>query len=585
MALVVMVISTFFSVFLLYLQKLITDALAQMEAYHAGQEVWEISSWFERFALWLITAGRGDGYLMEHLWLLPLWSGVGGALEVLILVGFYLLRNLASTRINKTMELTVFTHMNRLPYSYFKSHKAGDILQVAGTDLNTLRRFMIRDIPNLENTTLLIVFCLLVLVSLDWRYALIVSIPIAAMFVYAAFLVRPVRAAYRASDEEEAKMVSRISDSLQAVRVVKAYVGERKEIASFEKTVVSYRKAYMKWNRLSAAFNASTDIFVFGTSALALGLGIALVHNGQIGVGTLVISCLYVNRVIWPVRGAASVLANFGQAMAASDRVSAILEEKEEDTTTGLTPPLTGDIVFSHVSFSYPDGNGEKALDDVSFSIKAGTSAAIMGKTGAGKSTIALLLSRLYDYDSGSITIGGYELKDIQRKYLRKHIGLVLQDPYLFSKSIKENLALAAPKATDEEIASAARIADLDRAIASFPLGYETPVGEKGVTLSGGQRQRVAIAQALVEKAPILVLDDSLSAVDAETDLAIRQRMRESEEKRTSLIVTHRVNSARGADKILVFDQGRLIQEGPHEKLSKEAGLYREIFAIQSEME
>ena len=585
MALVVMVISTFFSVFLLYLQKLITDALVQMEAYRAGEEVWEISSWFERFALWLITAGRGGGYLMEHLWLLPLCSGVGGALEVLILVGFYLLRNLASTRINKTMELTVFTHMDRLPYSYFKSHKAGDILQVAGTDLNTLRRFMIRDIPNLENTTLLIVFCLLVLVSLDWRYALIVSIPIAAMFVYAAFLVRPVRAAYRASDEEEAKMVSRISDSLQAVRVVKAYVGERKVMASFEKTVVSYRKAYMKWNRLSAAFNASTDVFVFGTSALALGLGIALVHNGQIGVGTLVISCLYVNRVIWPVRGAASVLANFGQAMAASDRVSAILEEKEEDTSTGLTPPLTGDIVFSHVSFSYPDGNGEKALDDVSFSIKAGTSAAIMGKTGAGKSTIALLLSRLYDYDSGSITIGGYELKDIQRKYLRKHIGLVLQDPYLFSKTIKENLALAAPKATDEEIASAARIADLDRAIASFPLGYETPVGEKGVTLSGGQRQRVAIAQALVEKAPILVLDDSLSAVDAETDLAIRQRMRESGEKRTSLIVTHRVNSARGADKILVFDQGRLIQEGPHEKLSKEAGLYREIFAIQSEME
>ena len=288
--------------------------------------------------------------------------------------------------------------------------------------------------------------------------------------------------------------------------------------------------------------------------------------------------------MVWPVRDAAQTLSNFGQIFASADRIQILLGKPLEDLESGECPEIKGNIEFKNVSFAYPDGEGDM-IENVSFSVKAGETIALMGKTGAGKSTLVLLLTRLYDYDSGSIKIDGVELKNIQKSYLRKKVVPVLQDPFLFSRSIEENIKIASPLSSENEMRFASKNADIDHTILSFKDGYQTMVGEKGVTLSGGQKQRVAIARTLLTKAPILIFDDSLSAVDTKTDLEIRQRLRENVKDSTTFLITHRIASAKSADKIIVLDEGKIEEMGTHEELMKKAGLYQRLAEIQERME
>jgi ATP-binding cassette subfamily B protein len=285
--------------------------------------------------------------------------------------------------------------------------------------------------------------------------------------------------------------------------------------------------------------------------------------------------------MIWPVRSLGRILSDLSKTLVASGRVKDILAaEPETDPPEALTPELKGDICFKNVSFNY---GKEPVLKDISFTLKPGENLAILGATGSGKSTMVHLLSRLYDLkdDEGLITIDGIDIRKIARPHLRRHIGLCLQEPFLFSKTVKDNIALAKPELTIEEVRSAAAVAMVDDTIQDFAEGYNTLIGERGVTVSGGQKQRIAIARMLAGNPPVMIFDDSLSAVDTETDSKIRQALRRRVKNAAVIIISHRISSLMQADKILVLKDGIVEELGSHEELLKQDGTYRRIFDLQ----
>jgi len=571
---VLMIISQIFSTFM---SKVLVDTLSGINELNKAQYV-------ESWVIWLITGGEGNQYLIDHeLTILPITITVAAVITALTSLLRMSLRGYVAAVINGSMQLTLFDHLERLPYSYYKKNKSGDLIQTCTRDLDVLRKFMIADASNFNWTFWMVIFCFSILISISWKITLVSLALFPLMFLYSFFLIKKVRDLYRLTDDSEGKMTDKISENLAAVRIVKAFNAERYEIDAFEESLTDYRIKFVRWRKLSAFFFSSSDIFVFGSKLAALLFGIYLCFTGEINAGTLVLSFSFVNMMVWPLRECATSLSNMGQYIASSDRIRLILEEPLEDTTSGLTPTIKGNIAFDHAGFKFDDATTE-VIHDVSFSIKAGQTVAIMGKTGSGKSTLSLLLTRLYDYTSGSIRIDGVELKDIQKAYLRRNIVPVLQDPFLFSKSISENILMANKNASKEDIVKAARIADIHDTIVSFKDGYDTAVGEKGMSLSGGQKQRVAIARTILSNAPVLIFDDSLSAVDTETDLAIRQNLKEWEKNTTTLIITHRVSTARDADFIIVLEDGEVAEMGTHEELLKIPGLYQNIAAIQTKM-
>ena len=314
--------------------------------------------------------------------------------------------------------------------------------------------------------------------------------------------------------------------------------------------------------------------------ALVIAVGTYWVVRGQVTIGTVVAFSSYAGMLVWPLRNLGQMMGFMGQAFVSLGRIQEILDNKPEDYTTGETPPVQGEIVFEDVHFEYE--KGKPVLDGATFRIEKGQTVAILGATGAGKSSLVHLLLRLYDYTKGSIRIDGVELKRISRQWIRKHIGIVLQEPFLFSKTIRENIGIGCGRVEEDRILAAARTACVDEAIQEFGMGYDTLVGERGVTLSGGQRQRIAIARTIIRDVPILIFDDSLSAVDAETDARIRKALRERRKDTTTIIISHRITTLAEADKILVLDKGRIIQSGTHDELIQADGPYRRIWEIQS---
>lgn len=571
---VLMIISQVFSTFL---TKVLVDTLQGVEQLNKAQYV-------ESWVITLITGGQGNQYLVDHqAIILPVSILVAAAFASLTSLLRMGMRSYVAAVINGSMQLTVFNHLERLPYSYYKKNKSGDLIQTCTRDLDVIRKFLIADMSNFNWTLWMVVLCFSILMSISWELTVVSLALFPLMFLYSFFLIKRVRTLYRATDDSEGKMTDKISENLAAVRIVKAFNAERYEIDSFEHNLTDYRDKFIKWRKLSAFFFSSSDIFVFGSKLTALLWGVYLCFNNSINAGTLVLSFLFVNMMVWPLREVATSLSNMGQYIASSDRIRLILESPLEDTTSGLTPAIKGGIVFDHVGFKYEDATAE-VIHDVSFEIKPGQTVAIMGKTGSGKSTLSLLLTRLYDYTSGHLTLDGVELKDIQKAYLRRNIVPVLQDPFLFSKSISQNILMANKKASKEEVMRAARIAAIHDTIVNFKDGYDTAVGEKGMSLSGGQKQRVAIARTIISNAPVLIFDDSLSAVDTETDLAIRQNLKELEKGTTTLIITHRVSTAKDADLIVVLEDGRVSEIGTHEQLLAQPGLYQRIATIQGKM-
>ena len=574
--LAIQVVQIFFQVFTTFLTKVLIDAIQGLEELNKAEFI-------EKAVIELLTGGRGAIYLMEHrLTILPTALAISALITALLSFLRMGLRSYAIAYINGAMQRTLFTHLQGVSYSFYKKEEGGDLIQTCTRDVDVLRRFMIGDVGNFNYSLWMVLFVSIILFSLSYELALACLGLLPFMILYSFFLMKKVRKLYRLADDSEGKMTERINENLASVRLVRAFGTEQKEIEQFEHYLKDYEEKFTSWRRWSSFFFASSDIFAFGSNALALGVGIFLAYLGKINSSTIVISFLFVNMIVWPVRQCATSLSNMGQYLASSDRLRKILDAPFEDRVSGITSEIKGDILFEDVSFSYDQQT--PILSHLSFHIKEGSTVAIMGKTGSGKSTLSLLLTRLYEPTEGRILLDGKPLSSYQISYLRKEIVPVLQEPFLFSKSVEENIHLARKEASEEELYQAAKIASIDDTIRSFQEGYQTQVGEKGMSLSGGQKQRVAMARTLLTKAKVYIFDDSLSAVDTETDRKIRKNLKEMQGKSTIFIITHRVATAQDADVILVLEEGKLSAMGTHEELQKQPGLYQRIASIQQRM-
>lgn len=532
----------------------------------------------------LLNILGGPEWVFNHKWIIAISTVVIG----LITAGFFIFRGIMrssiGTGISKRIRLDLFYHIERLPYSFIKTHNNGDLLQTCMRDESTLRMFLVRQFFSLCQTFLTLIISFVILLTLDWKIALTSIALIPPLMLYSYFLIRKEAKLYRLTDDSEAVVIGKIEENINSIRVVKAYNNERNEIKEFKEDLLDYKKKYIKWRRVGSFFFSSTDILVFGEIIATALMSAYLCYVGDISLGTLIIAITYTAAVVWPIREAVSTINDFSKAMVAVDRMKLILDHPLEDIDSGLTPKIEGEIIFDNVSFNYDDDEKE-ILDSVSFKIKPGQTVAIMGKTGSGKSTLSSLLTRLYEYSSGSILIDNVELKNIQRKHIRKNVAMVLQEPFLFSRSIYENMTIANKDVTMDDVNEALKTADFYETVAAFKDGYNTIIGERGTTLSGGQRQRLAMARTILNNAPIVIFDDSLSAVDVETDIRIRSALKQRKHKSTTLIVTHRVMTAKDADLIIVLNDGKVDQIGSHDELIKKNGFYQKIYKIQTRIE
>lgn len=486
---------------------------------------------------------------------------------------------ITSETVARNLRNQLYDHLQYLPYSYHQKTQTGDMIQRVTSDVDTIRRFLANQISEFSFGILTIIIAGIILFSIHVQLALLSLISIPFLILYAYFFFKSMQVAFKASDESEAFLTTVLQENVDGTRVVKAFNRERYELEKFTEANIDHRDKTVHMIKLLGQYWGISDLIVLVQSMITMLAGLYFAHNNLITVGEFIIFVSYISFILYPIRQLGRILSDFGKVSVSMDRLLEILESPIEDVETGLTPEIKGNIVFDEVSFHYEDGYND-VLMDLTFEINQGQTVAIMGPTGSGKSSLVHLMTKLYDYN-GHIYLDGVELKEIQSRYLRKHVGLVLQEPFLFSKTIYENIRLANPMADMSKVSWAARIASVDQVISEFDQGYETMVGERGVTLSGGQKQRIAIARVIINECPILIFDDSLSAVDAQTDANIRAQLNEMAQKTTTIIITHRVNSAMNADKILVLDEGRIIQEGSHDELIDKPGLYQEIYKIQ----
>lgn len=532
-----------------------------------------------------ISALGGRDFLRQNLWIpalaLILMNVVNGVFT------FIKGRSsaIASENIARKLRNDLYRHLQHLPFAYHVKAQAGELIQRCTSDVDTIRRFLAVQVMEVVNTVLMVVIAMSILLPRSVPITLYSLILVPPLFCFATWFFKMVHKSFEVADEADGVLNAVLQENLSGVRVVRAFGQQEREVEKFDRVNNDLRKKNLRLNELLAIYWGGGDAISMTQTLLTLVVCIIYACNGWITVGTLIVFTSTLGMLLFPIRQLGRTLSDAGKAMVSMKRVQAILhEEAEPDEPNALKPDLHGDIVFDHVSFAYPDDN-VPVLRDVSFTIPAGKTAAVLGGTGSGKSTMMYLLQRLYTPTSGKITIGGVDIQQIDRKYLRAHVGLILQEPFLYSKSIRENVGITAPEQEAERIEHAADIASASGFIAKADKGWETVVGERGVTLSGGQKQRIAIARTLLKDNNILIFDDSLSAVDTETDAQIRAALRHEQKDVTTLIISHRVTTLSQADLILVLENGQISQQGTHAELCSQPGLYQRINSIQNALE
>lgn len=490
----------------------------------------------------------------------------------------------ASENSGKRVREQVYDHLQHLPYEYHVKAHAGDLIQRCTSDVETVQNFVSGHLIEIGNTVISLVYILTLMFFMDVPYTLISLVLVPIIFVFTFRFFVNMKKIFQMTDEAEGRMSTTLQENLTGTRVVRAFAAQNLEIQKFDEKNREYRDYIKKIIFLMSNFWSTSDFLSMFQSAIVLLVGVYWVASGRITLGTLVAFTTYFGMLIWPIRSLGHIMAFMGQAFVSLGRIQEILDQKLEAAGENeKCPDIKGEIDFRDVYFEYEEG--KPVLAGVSLKIRRGQTVAILGATGSGKSSLMHLLLRLYDYQRGYIKIDGIELKEIDKKWIRKNIGIVLQEPFLFSKTIRDNIRMGKSDAHEREVLEASAIASIRESIEGFEKGYDTLIGERGVTLSGGQRQRLAIARMVIRDVPILIFDDSLSAVDVETDAAIRKALRERSRNTTTIIISHRITTLAEADLIFVLDGGKITQSGTHEELIGQEGLYRRIWAIQGSLE
>lgn len=535
----------------------------------------------------IILNHGGIPWLRNNLWIIALCVICIALLGALCRYLFNLFNSMGAERLVRTMRERLFSHILRLPFSWHSENKTGDIIQRCTSDVDQIKIFLSEQLTSLFRVIVLIVIAMYFMFRIHWKLALTAALFIPVIIAYSLFFHKRIGNAFEKADIEEGKLSSIVQENLTGVRVVRAFGREINERNRFEKQNRFYTKMWVDLMRLMAAFWSSSDLFSYAQVITVLAYGAVLCVHGELTPGNYIAFNSYTAMLMWPIRSLGRVISNLSKAGISIDRLRYIMNSEEEvDDPDAVQVDMHQDITFDHVSYQYENGNSE-ILEDVSFTIPAGSTVGILGSTGSGKSTLMYLLDRLYPLKKGegSIRIGDTDIDKIQMSWLRKNIGMVLQEPYLFSRTLEENIAIAVNNADHKQVREAARTASLDSAVTHFNNGYDTYVGERGVTLSGGQKQRTAIAQMLIRKPPVMIFDDSLSAVDAKTDAEIRHHLKEGTGNSTVILIAHRITTLMDADEIIVMDHGKVVQQGTHDELIHTPGIYQKVYELQAGME
>jgi len=522
--------------------------------------------------------------------LLALWAGVY-ILAAVVRGGFSYIHGRSKARCAETVTRQVrnglYDHLQRLSFSYHDRSQTGELVQRVTSDVDTVRRFFADQVPGVSQILFQFFINLGILLMLEWRLALfsIIVVPfvggVSTWFFYQIF------DAYESFQDQEGKMTARIQENLSGIRVVRAFARQEWEKERFRQVNAEQLKRGLRltwWHSLYWPFG---HILCGMQFAMTLLVGGYMAINGTITPGTFIAFSSLVNSLIWPMQELGRTISELSKSHVSFQRIREILDEEQEDLIAGNASDdlyLKGTLDFRRVGFRYVED--QPVLQDISFSCRPGEKIALLGATGSGKTSLVNLLPRFYDYTEGEILLDGTPLKEYSRHMLRRQIGIVEQEPFLFSMSVRDNITYSVERTVSlEDVETAARAAAVHDSIMSFPDGYDTMVGEKGVSLSGGQKQRIAIARTLLKDPRILILDDSTSAVDADTEARIKEALDELMEGRTTFIIAHRIQTLRQADRILVLDEGRIVQQGIHEELIETEGFYQDVFRLQTRME
>ena len=524
----------------------------------------------------------GFEYLGKHLYIPAIMIAIVGIIRVISQFTGNVSNANGSEILVKNMRDIIFEHIERLPFEWHMKNSTGDIIQRCTTDIDRTRTFVAEQLTSVFRISILMIMTVYFMSTMNPRMTIIAMVPVPIILIYSVVFRKEMEDGFQACDEEEGVVSDIVQENLTGVRVVRAFAAEVREKKRFEEKNAHYASMWVHMGKVLGRFFAIQDILCGMQILLVTVVGAVFVVKYGMTAGEYVAFVSYNAILSFPIRRLGRMISEMAKAGASFSRLEYIMaSETEKDREGAYDADMTGDIRFEDVHFGYEEG--KEIIKGVDITIPSGTTLGILGGTGSGKSTLMLLLDKLYDIPEGQgrITIGGEDIRNIRTEHLRSNIAMVLQEPYLFSRSIAGNISMVDDDLTIEEVKDAARIAALAEAIEGFSDGYDTFVGERGVTLSGGQKQRAAIARAIVQKAPIMIFDDSLSAVDTETDAKIRSALEEKFGTATIIIISHRITTLAKANQVVVLEDGRITERGTPQELKSSGGTYQRIYEIQ----
>lgn len=529
---------------------------------------------------WIIHLCGGIEYIRSNIWIMALLIVLMAALAGFFNVARPSLTSAAAYKIGEKLRNQYYSHVQRLPFSYHAATQTGDLIQRATSDIDTVQRCYSNVLLEFLRTVFLVLVGLVLLSSINFPLT-IISILLGPLTVYISMrYVKKIDVVAERFEQQESRVYTVIQENLTGARVVRAFGRQRYENEKMFAANEDLRREHVDFNVKLAQLWFALDILSGAQLALVTICGVIFTVKGYVSLGQYTAFLSYAILFLGPIQNFGKSLASLSRTGIAFQRLEDVLNVAEEDPTeNGIAPPLNGDIVFKNVSFAYGE---QEVLKNLNMTIPGGKTVAILGGTGSGKSTLIHLLQRLHEPTSGAISIGGTDISTIQKHHLRDRVGLVMQEPYLYSKTVAENIGIKQENLDQEAIEAAAKIACVHEDIQSFEDGYDTVIGERGVTLSGGQKQRVAIARAIIGHSDILIFDDALSAVDTKTDHSIREALKNRREGVNTIIISHRISTLMEADKIFVISGGTITEEGTHQELLDNGGIYRRVYDIQT---